>query len=192
MDYYKSIDWHSVPIDEILSIITINNQHREQVVPLTKETEIKVLELLNVNMPKIDMWKIMLVYFPPNKRVSIHSDKPKETNDPGKLHRCIFLPLKNCQNLIWHWYEAIDSSKIFYYGEPENWKKVPMIQYDNARILNTTDCKHPFISDIGTFHALQNLSNEPAIGLSIRLMPWAWDTIDTDPILPPVSGIALK
>lgn len=192
MDYYKSINWDSAPIEEILSIVTVQNEDREQVVPLNKETEQKVLELLNVDMSKIDMRKIMLVYFPPSKSISIHSDKPRETDDPGKLHRCIILPLKNCESLVWTWYEAIDPSKIFYYGEAANWKTVPMIHHDNAKALKTITCKEPFLSDIGTFHALRNLSNKPAIALSIRLMPWAWDNLETEPILPPVPAITLR
>ena len=192
MDHYKLINWDSAPIEEILSIITIQNKDREQVVPINKETEQKILELLKVDVSKIDRRRIMLVYFPPNKAINIHSDKPKETTDPGKLHRCIFLPLKNCENLIWSWFEPTDPSKIFYYGESENWQTVPMIHYKYVKEIESVICDKPFLSDIGTFHALRNTSNNPAIGISIRLMPWAWETIDTDTVLTPIDAITLR
>lgn len=192
MTYYSLIDWNLAPIDKILSTITIPAYTREQVVPINKQTQFEIFKLINVDVSKCTMAKIMLVYMPPKTRINIHSDKPKETTDPGKLNRCVFLPLKSCEQLVWSWYEVTDPTKIYYYGESENWQTVPMIPYPYAREVDSTVCDKPFLSDIGNFHALCNAGDEAAIGISIRLMPWAWEPLDTEPILPPVSGITLK
>lgn len=191
MTYYNLINWDSAPVDKILASITIPAYTREQVVPIDKQTQFEIFKLLNVDTTKCTMSKVMLVYMPPKTRINVHSDKPKETSDPGKLHRCIFLPLQSCEHLIWSWYEVTDPSKIYYYGESENWQTVPMVPYPYAREVESVICNKPFLSDIGNFHALRNIGDEPAIALSIRLMPWAWEPLGIDPILPPVPEITL-
>jgi hypothetical protein len=192
MDYYKLIEWNNVDIDKILSIIDSPNYLREQVIPLTIEKQLEIFKVLKIDVELCTAYRIMLVYMPPNSRISIHSDKPRETNEPGKLHRCIILPLVSCEQLIWTWYEPTDPSQIFYYGETGNWKTVPMIPDAYARALDTIVCDKPFLSDIGTFHALRNNSDKPAIAISIRVMPWSWETLNTEPSMPPVNEITLK
>jgi hypothetical protein len=191
MAYFKTINWNTIPIEQILANITISSYSREQVVPLDKKTQIEILKLLGVDLTQLDSFKIMVVYMPSKTQLSIHSDKAKETTDLNKLHRCIFLPLKSCKQLTWSWYEITDPSKIYFYGEPENWQTVPMIEKAYAKELDSICCDKPFLSDIGTFHALKNDGDGPAIGLSFRLMPWSWNSIEEDPLLPSVPGISL-
>jgi len=191
MNYYKSVVWNNILTDNILSVIGSVEYSSSQVVPLSKDKQVEIFNILKIDNTEYTTAKIMLVYLPPNTRFSIHSDKPKETKDPRKSCRCLFLPLKSCDKLTWSWYEVTDSTKVFYYGEANNWPIVPMISDSFALELDTVMCDKPFISDIGTFHSLRNDGNNSAIALSIRLMPWTCDNIDVDPILPPIHGVAL-
>jgi len=191
MTYYNLINWDSVPIDKILSAIPIPAYTRGEVVPIARNIQFEIFNMLNVDLSKCTVAKIMLVYLPPKSRITIHSDQPKETTDPAKLNRCIFLPLKSCEQLIWSWYEVTDPTKIYYYGEAQNWQTVPMVPYPYAKEIASVPCNKSFLSDIGNFHALRNEADEPAIGISIRLMPWAWDPLGTEPLLPPIPGMSI-
>ena len=133
----------------------------------------------------------MLVYIPPKTKLTIHSDKPKDTTDPGKLDQAVFLPLKSCEETTWSWYEVTDPTKIFYHGENGAWQTVPMIRPIYAKQIDSVKCDGPLITDIGTWHSLNNMGTEPAIGLSLRLMPWSWKDFSTSQELFPIKNIKL-
>jgi hypothetical protein len=132
----------------------------------------------------------MIVYFPPLGSVNIHSDKPVEDLPEGKLDQCIIVPIDNFQDVEWTWYEVLDYSKIYHYGQKENWKTVPMVPVTATKAVEKIKCNSAFIADIGTWHSLKNFSNKPAVALSIRLMPWSWEDFKTSS-LPPMKGVTL-
>jgi hypothetical protein len=191
MLHYKPIIWPAARPADILSIITIDQPDVERVAPLDSATQIKIADMLGVDRDLCTVCRIMLVYVPAGKKLWIHSDKPRETTDPGKLGQAVFLPLADCELLHWSWYECTDNEKIFYHGESGKWQTVPMIPDDAAREIETTSAGQAMITDIGAWHALRNLHNTAAIALSFRLMPWSWEDFSPDTTAPPIRNITL-
>jgi mannose-6-phosphate isomerase-like protein (cupin superfamily) len=186
------IFWPTIPASQILDIITISDINLEKVQAVDKATKETVIKLLNIELTQGSDYKIMLVYMPPGKKLWIHSDKPVDIPEDIRIAQAVLLPLKSCDNLVWNWYKATDSSRIQYTGEPGSWKRVPFLPRDASNLIDTVICNRPFISDIGTFHALENTGDEPAIAISIRLMPWSYGTVQTCNELPPISGIVFQ
>lgn len=191
MRYYKPVNWNIPSADQILELISIPSNNQATVSPIDLATQKVILNLLKVNLDECSNHNIMLVHFPPHTHINIHSDKPKYTKEPGKLDQAIIIPLKSCEQLHWSWYEVLDDSKIYHYGESANWKMVPMIPFTAAKEIETTMCDKTFISDIGSFHALRNTGNNTAIAISIRLMPWGWEDFTTCNSLPPIEDFTL-
>ena len=187
MRHHTPISWSNIPVSQILDIITIANPDLERVEPLDKATQEAIAKMLNIDLAQCTGYKIMLVYMPVGKKLWIHSDKPKETNDPGKLGQAVFLPLTSCEQLHWSWFECTDPSQIFYHGEKGKWQTVPMIPYTAAKEIETVSANKPMITDIGTWHALRNDSDTPEIALSFRLLPWSWEEFSTSINLPPIN-----
>jgi hypothetical protein len=191
MLHYKPIIWPAVALANILDIIRIDQPDLERVAPLDSATQIKIADMLGVERDLCTVCRIMLVYVPAGKKLWIHSDKPRETSDPGKLGQAVFLPLTDCVRLHWSWYECTDPEKIFYHGEAGKWQTVPMIPDSAAREIETTPASQAMITDIGTWHSLRNLSDTAEIALSFRLMPWSWQDFSQDTALPPIRNIFL-
>jgi len=181
------IFWPTIPVSQILDIITISDPNLEKVQALDKSTQEMIIKLLNIELSQDSGYKIMLVYIPPNKKLWIHSDKPKETKDLGKLGQAVFLPLSSCDKLHWSWFECTDSSKIFYYGEKDMWQTIPMLPYSAAREIETVTADRTMITDIGTWHALRNESDTAQIALSIRISPWSWEDFSSSVIPFPIT-----
>jgi hypothetical protein len=176
MKHYKLIEWDNVPVDKLLEIIPISKETvKTYVDPIDKDIEAQIASLLNLDLTVCTMHRIMLVYMPAKEEINIHSDKPVQTTEPGKLDQAVFLPLKSCDQLHWNWYEATDPSGVYTHGS-NSWKTVPMLHKQFSKLVDTTTGDKPFIADIGTWHNLVNLSDKPAVALSIRLMPWAWQS----------------
>jgi hypothetical protein len=190
MSYFKRVKLDNIPFAEILTHITIPNGGG-QVVPLSHEVKFKLAELLKIDLDQCVQSRIMLVYFPPFGFVNIHSDKPVEDLPEGKLDQCVIVPIDNFQDVEWTWYEILDHSKIYHYGQKENWKTVPMIPPTATNAVEKIKCNSAFIADIGTWHSLKNFSTKPAIALSIRLMPWSYQDFKTCQTLPPVSNLTI-
>jgi hypothetical protein len=51
-----------------------------------------------------------------------------------------------------------------------------MISEAYSKLVKTVLCDQPFISNIEKWHSLHNTSDDPAIGISVRLMPWGWSS----------------
>jgi hypothetical protein len=191
MQHYKLVNW-APDLEKLLSVIPIQDSGKAYVKPIDMTIQRIIFKLLGVDILKCNQYNLMLVYFPPKSQINIHSDKPVDIPEDIRIAQAVLLPLKSCDNLVWNWYEATDSSRIQYNGDPGSWKRVPFLPRDASNLINTVICNQPFISDIGTFHALENTGDEPAIAISIRLMPWSYGTVQTCNELPPISGIALK
>ena len=187
MNHFKLINWPAIPSAQILDIIKIADPESEKVQALDKITQKMIIKLLNIELSQGSGYKIMLVYMPAGKKLWIHSDKPKETNDLGKLGQAVFLPLTSCDKLHWSWFECMDPSKIFYHGDEGNWQTVPMIPYTAAKEIETVSANRTMITDIGTWHALRNDSDITQIALSIRILPWSWEEFSTSIIPFPVT-----
>ena len=187
MQHYTLISWPNIPVSQILDIITIHNLELERVEPLDKDIQNIIAKILNIDVRQCTDYKIMLVYIPVGKKLWIHSDKPKETTDPGKLGQALFLPLTSCEKLYWSWFECTDPSQIFYYGEEGKWQTVPMLPYAAAKEIETVSANNTMITDIGTWHALRNESDTPEIALSFRLLPWSWEEFSSSTTLPPIE-----
>jgi len=176
MEYYKRIKFDYLPIDHISKLISNIKSTIPSVQPLRGSIQHDICQLLNVDRNKCEIYKIMLAYFPPHSKLQIHSDTPVSTTDPGTLDKAIFIPIQNCSQLYWNWYECLDDTKIFHYGSQDNWKVVPMISEAYSKLVKTVLCDQPFISNIEKWHSLHNTSDDPAIGISVRLMPWGWSS----------------
>ena len=188
MNHYNPISWPTIPVSQILDIITISDVNLEKVQALDKATKETIIKLLNIELTQGSDYKIMLVYMPPGKKLWIHSDKPVETKDLGKSEKAIFLPLTSCEKLHWSWFECIDHSQIIYHGEKGMWQQViPMMPYSAAKEIETVSANKTMITDIGTWHALSNESDTPEIALSIRILPWSWEEFSTNVIPFPVT-----
>lgn len=193
MTYFKRIQWLNVPVDTILQNITAPKTTGRvgQVVPLPYDIKSKIASMLKIDLAQCSESRIMLVYFPPLGFVNVHSDKPVQDIAEGKLSQCVILPLANFHDVEWTWHEITDSSKIYHHGETQNWKTVPMVPNDATRPIETIRCDSPFIADIGTWHSLKNFSKQPAIALSIRLMPWSYQDFKTCQTPPPVPNLTI-
>jgi hypothetical protein len=189
MTYFKRVKLDNIPYAEILKNLTIPSG-AGQVSPLPHDVKFKLAELLKIDLDQCVQSRIMIVYFPPLGSVNIHSDKPVEDLPEGKLDQCIIVPIDNFQDVEWTWYEVLDYSKIYHYGQKENWKTVPMVPVTATKAVEKIKCNSAFIADIGTWHSLKNFSNKPAVALSIRLMPWSWEDFKTSS-LPPMKGVTL-
>jgi mannose-6-phosphate isomerase-like protein (cupin superfamily) len=187
MNHYKPISWPIIPVSQILEIITISEPELAKVQALDKSTQEMIIKLLNIEISQGSGYKIMLVYMPPGKKLSIHSDKPKETKDLGKIRQSVFLPLTSCRKLHWSWFECIDPSQIFYHGEKDMWQTIPMLPYSAAKEIETVSADRTMITDIGTWHALSNDNDIPEIALSIRISPWSWEEFSTNIIPFPIT-----
>ena len=186
MEYYKLINW-ATPVNELLSTIPVFESDIAYVRPLPIDVQHKIFNLLNIDISHCNTYNVMLVRFPPNTHINIHSDKPVDIPEDRRISQAIILPIENCSNLVWNWYEVADPSAVYYYGEEGSWKRVSFLQRWGSKLIESTMCDKPFISDIGTFHALENTSDKTALAISIRLMPWSYQTIQTTE-LPPIAG----
>jgi mannose-6-phosphate isomerase-like protein (cupin superfamily) len=188
MNHHKLISWPPIPTAEILDIIKISDPELAKVQNLDKATQEMIIKLLDIGISQNSHYKIMLVYMPPHKKLWIHSDKPKETTDPGKSEKAVFLPLTSCEKLHWSWFECTDTSQIFYHGEKSMWQQViPMLPYSAAKEIETVPANKTMITDIGTWHALRNESDTPEIALSIRVLPWSWEEFSSISIPLPIT-----
>jgi hypothetical protein len=187
MNHYNPIFWPTIPASQILDIITISEPDLSKVQALDKATQEMIIKLLNIEISQGSGYKIMLVYMPPSTKLSIHSDKPKETKDFEKVRKSVFLPLTNCSKLHWSWFECTDPSQIFYHGEKDMWKTIPMLPYNAANEIETVSADRTMITDIGTWHALRNDNDIPEIALSIRISPWSWEEFSTNTIPFPIT-----
>jgi len=190
MNHYKPVQW-SAPVDTLLSLIPVAEYATAQVRPINIAVQHTIFKLLNIGISKCEHYNIMLVYFPPNSKIDIHSDKPVDIPEEIRISQGIILPLQSCDNLIWNWYKAVNPEAIYHYGEEGNWKRVPFLRPWGSELIETVSCSKPFISDIGTFHALENRSDQTALAISIRLMPWSYGTVQTCDALPPIPGVSL-
>lgn len=193
MSYYKTIIWDDLPIDQIINLIPIPSasymNYDGFVGPIDRNIVAEILKLLKVDTTQCDFYSIMLCYFPPGKRLPIHSDKPVDAEPHQALNQCIILPLKNCDKVRWDWYELTDPEAIYYRGRKEN--SIPMIPPSAGKIVDSRLCDQPFISDIGAWHVLENPTDEVAMMLSIRLMPWSRQIFQESTDLPPAPEIRL-
>jgi hypothetical protein len=190
MEYYKRIKFDCLPSDHILKLITNVKSTVPYVRPLERLTQQYICQLLNVDWNRCEIYKIMLAYFPPHSKLQIHSDTPISTTDSGTLDKAVFIPIQNCSHLHWNWYECLDDTKIWHYGSKSNWKVVPMISEVYAKLVETLLCDRPFIGNIEKWHSLHNTGDAPAIGISVRLMPWCWSS-NKDWSDPPIRGVTL-
>lgn len=191
MEYYKRITWENLPIKELLSAIVIPDTTQAIVRPISLPIQHLIFKLLKINIDKCPAFNIMLVYFPPNTQINIHSDMPPGEPEGMRIQQGIILPLADCDQLVWSWYEPTNPADVYYKGENNSWKTVPMLPRASAKVISSTVCDKPFISDIGTFHALRNNSSKPAIAISIRLMPWSYSTVQECEELPPIDNFTI-
>lgn len=191
MLHYKIISWPTILASQILGHIMIEQPDLERVAPLSKPVQETIMKELSVNLDLCSLYRIMLVYVPAGKKLSIHSDRTTENLGLDKLGQSVFLPLSNCNNLHWSWFKCIDSEKIFYYKNEGNWNTVPMLPHDAATEIDTIVGNNTMITDIATWHSLRNDGNDPAVALSIRLMPWSWEDFGTCTALPPLRNVIL-
>jgi hypothetical protein len=189
MSFYKDIKWDNKPIDKLLEVISIPINPRPYVAPIDQDTQLKIVDVLGIDIKKYNYHNFMLVHLKPNSKFTIHSDKPLHTLEDGKLEQAIFVPLQNCENVKWYWYELIDQSKVFYHSE--DYKPVPMILDDAAREVAQTDGNKAMITDIGNFHRLTNTGTDSAYALSLRFMPWGWQPFKDCVELPPIPNLSL-
>ena len=131
----------------------------------------------------------MLGYFPANGgKGPIHLDKVINPAPDQNFNQGIILPLRNCDQLEWSWYNLTDPDAVYYRGHKET--SVAMIPREKAELLESIYCTDMFIADSGTWHQLINFGSEPAILLSIRLMPWGLEPINSCNSLPPISNFS--
>lgn len=193
MEYYKNIEWDPPNLTSVLNTVKefCPNSVMAEVRPFPFPVQKIIFRLLNIDISQCLQYNIMLVYFPPHAQINIHTDKATETDDPGVLDQCVFLPLENCEQLEWMWYDIIDPSKIFQKGSQGNWKAVAMAPASSASLISKRLCDAPFVSNIGTFHNLKNYGDKVALGLSIRLMPWSYESFQTCEYLPPIKNFKI-
>jgi hypothetical protein len=193
MNHYKTIIWDDLPIDQIIDLIPIPSasymNHDGFVGPIDQSIVDKIAHLLKIDTAQCDVYSIMLCYFPPNGKLPVHSDKPVDAEPHRALNQCIILPLQNCDQVRWDWYEVTDPTAIYYRGAKET--SIPMIPSTAGKIVGSRLCDQPFISDIGTWHVLENPTDQVAMMLSIRLMPWSRQQFQKCDTLPPVPAIEL-
>lgn len=191
--YYKFINWPNLPLDQVVKHVTIPHasfmNYEGYVGPLDRPSIHKIYDLLGIDYSNCSFYSIMLGYFPPNGgKGPIHSDKVVDPTPEQNFNQGIILPLSNCDQLEWSWYKLTDPDAIYYRGRKEY--SVAMIPREKAELLDSVYCKDMFIADIGSWHQLINFGTEPAILLSIRLMPWGLETIDVCNSLPPVANLS--
>ena len=191
MEYYKRVTWGNLPIKELLAALVIPDTTQAIVRPISLPIQHLIFRWLKIDLEKCSAFNIMLVYFPPGSQINIHSDMPPSEPEGMRIQQGVILPLENCDNLTWAWFEPTDPAAIFYKGESNSWKTVPMLPRASANLVASTVCDKPFISDIGTFHALKNSSDKPAIAISIRLMPWSYNTVQDSSELPPIDNFTI-
>jgi hypothetical protein len=191
MNHYKTIVWDNLPIDQIINAIPIPSasymNYDGFVGPIDRKIVDEICQLLQIDTAQCDFYSIMLCYFPPGKKLPIHSDKPVDAADHEALNQCIILPLQNCNKVRWDWYELEDPSAIYYRGKKEN--SIPMIPPTAGRVIDSRLCDQPFISNIGAWHVLENPTDKVAMMLSIRLMPWSRTVFQQSNTLPPVPAL---
>lgn len=190
MNFYKLVSWPNVAVEQVLKALTVDLEINPYVRPISKDVQLTICKILNIDLDKTTNHNLMLVYFPPHSQINIHSDKPVNTFEAGKLDQALFLPLKSCDTLIWNWYEATDPSKIYVYDKSSDYKPVPILPYDAAISVEEIICDKPFISNIGQWHALKNTGDDYSLALSIRVMPWGWEDFKSSG-LPPITGLTL-
>jgi len=192
MDLYKTVTLSNMPTKEILALINTPDIPDEKVGfvgRLDDDIQLKIFELLNIDSKKYDRYNILLVYFPPKSSIVIHSDNRRDVPKNTQINQTLVLPLQNCDKLKWFWHKVINPNAIFDYGEKKKFNAVPSIKLKDARPLSDIFCTTPFISNVAQWHNLTNTSDEVAIGISIRLLPWS---NQTDFSLPPIPGISYE
>jgi hypothetical protein len=193
MNHYKTIIWDDLPIDQIIDLIPIPSasymNHDGFVGPIDQNIANEIAQLLKIDTAQCDFCSIMLCYFPPDGKLPVHTDKPVDADPHQALTQCIILPLQNCEKVRWDWYEVTDPAAIYYQGAKET--SIPMIPLSAGKIVGSKLCDQPFISDIGTWHMLENPTDQAAMMLSIRLMPWSRQLFQECNTLPPVPAIRL-
>lgn len=190
MELYKPVEWIDPPINEILSLISEPADMPEKnigfVGRLDDNIQQQIFELLQVDKAAYDGHNILLVYFPPNSSIVIHSDNRRDVLKDIQINQTLVLPLKNCDKLKWFWHKVINPDAIFNYGEQKKFNAVPSIRLRDARPLQDIFCTTPFISNVAQWHNLTNTSDDVAIGISVRLLPWS---SKTDFSLPPIPNL---
>jgi hypothetical protein len=192
MKLHKPVRWIDPPIDKILKLIDcpdIPDPKIGFVGRLDEHIQQQIFELLNMDKTTYDKHNILLVYFPPNSSIVVHSDNRRDMPKDLLINQTLFLPLKNCDKLKWFWHQVINPDAVFDYSEKKKFNTVPSIKLKDTRPLQDIFCTTPFISNVAQWHNLTNTSAEVAIGISIRLLPWS---NQTDFSLPPIPNITYE
>ena len=187
MTLYKSVSWNEPSKEEILSLIMapyISDPKVGYVGKLPASAQDGILKLLNVDKTLYDQHNIMLVYFPPKSTIMIHSDHRPNLPNEYQANQTLILPLKNCDNLKWYWHEITNPAGIFSYGEDTKFNPVPTVRKQDTKVIEEIYCTNSFIANIKQWHNLINESDDIAIGISVRLLPWSCETDFTQPPVP--------
>ena len=190
MSYYKQVSWTKPPKEEILSLITppsIQNPSIGYVGRISDDEQLSILKLLNIDEKLQDRHNILLIYFPPKSAIMIHTDHRPQVPNQYQAHQTLILPLKNCEQIKWGWHEVTNPAGIFNYGEDKRFNPVPNVKKQDTRVLEEIYCTNPFIANIKQWHNLINESDEIAIGISLRLLPWSCEANFSCPPVPDIT-----
>jgi hypothetical protein len=189
MTLYKNVEWKNPPTEEILSLIQapyISDPKVGYIGRIPTDTQIKILKLLNVDEKLYDQHNMLLMYFPPKSTIMIHSDHRPKLPKEYQTNQTLILPLKNCEQIKWYWHEVTNPAGIFSYGEDNKFNPVPTVRKQDTKVLEEIYCDTPFIANIKQWHNLTNESDDIAIGITVRLLPWSCELDFSQPPVPDI------
>jgi hypothetical protein len=174
MTFYKNLIFDSLPLDELVSVISLPNLINDDwgfVGKLEKLVQLKIFELLKYKTSGYE--NILLVYIPPKSSIMIHTDYRKNIPEELQVKQTLFIPLKNCDKLIWNWWSVSDLTKVFEQEVKDRFNSVPHVHEKDATKLHSVYCNYPFVANVKQWHNLVNTGNDYAIGISFRFFPWS-------------------
>lgn len=190
MTLYKTIKWDNLQKEEILAQLPtpiINNKAIGYIGRIDTDSQIKVLNLLNIDNQAYTQHNIMLMYFPPKSSIMIHTDHRPGVADQYQAHQTVIIPLKNCEQTKMGWHEVTNPAGIFTYGEDNRFNPVPNVKKEDTKVLQEIYCTSPFIANIKQWHNVTNEGNETAIGITLRLFPWSTAMDLSNPPIPNIT-----
>jgi hypothetical protein len=162
MSYYTHV---SLNYNGIKILNAINNYKNFGARPCTRDEIKNINDIFNLKYPIQDV-----LYFSmgPHRIGEIHIDENLLKNEKTILTFALNLPLINAHNVKMSWWQKKDIDYVDEYNLGVYGAKFKILQYENANCIDSVYYTLPTIVNVGEYHSVTNISNNPSYFISLR------------------------
>ena len=162
MSYYTHVSLH---YNGIKILNAVNNYKSFGARPCTRDEIKNINDILNLKYTVQDM-----LYFSmgPDRIGEIHIDENLLKNEKTVLTFALNLPLINAHNVKMSWWQKKDIDQEDEYNLGVYGAKFKTLSYENADCVDSVYYTLPTIVNVGDYHSVSNISDNPSYFISLR------------------------